>query len=285
MAIVHKFGKRALCILIFLLVPLTLSANPFPRTSYEVLGKSNIRPYPSEALFVLIDQSVNYDPALRNKAFELVRDWIADGRAVEVYAFSSAVPGRYTMRITGGRIDDTPTEYFIDNLKRSERELFTVMHSRQRLIAQRVILNSMNQAFVGGQNEINHTDIVRTMKEMSDYIKRYPARVKSILLISDMMENSQIASFYYSGKVRMINVDKELLNVAGKNMIGDFGGAVRVYVLGLGFYDPKVSRTQQENYLDSDRINNIASFWYKYFAMSRAVVMEIGKPMMFGALH
>jgi hypothetical protein len=270
---------------ILLLIPFSLSANPFPRTSYEVLYKNNIRPYPAEVLFVFIDQSVRYDNSIKNKAYQLVNEWIADGRAVEVYSFSSAQPGRYTLRITGGRVDDAPTEVFIDNLKRSERELFTVMHSRQRGIAKRVALNAMSQAFNESRDEIYHTDIVRTVKEMSEYIKQYRSDVKSVLMVSDMLENSQITSFYYNTRIRLIDVDKEIMKVSGKNMIGDFGRNVRVYILGLGFYNKAVSKVQNENYLDSDRINNIASFWYKYFSRSGSSVIEIGKPMMFGIIH
>ncbi|MCE1273060.1 MAG: hypothetical protein HGA60_07540 [Chlorobiaceae bacterium] len=285
MSSIQSMRKGLIILGILLLIPLRLFANPFPRTSYEALGQRNMRPYPSDVLFVLIDQSVNFDNTIRSKALELVSDWIADGRAVEVYAFSSAVPGRYTMRITGGRIDDTPTDYFIDNLRRSDREMFNVMHARQKTLAKRVILNSMLQAFNGSRSEIHHTDIVRTVREISDYIHRYPAGTKSVFLVSDMLENSQIASFYYNNRIRAIAPDRELAAVAAKNMIGDFGGNVKVYILGLGYYTVDRTKPQSENYLDSDRISNIANFWYKYFTRSRTVVMEIGKPMMFGALR
>ncbi|NTV05053.1 MAG: hypothetical protein HGA59_00865 [Chlorobiaceae bacterium] len=277
--------NKIIIIGILLLIPFRLFANPFPKTSYEVLYKNNIRIYPSEVLFVFIDQSVLYDNSIKNKAYQMVGEWIADGRAVEVYSFSSAQPGRYTLRITGGRVDDAPTELFIDNLKRSERELFTVMHSRQRGIARRVVLHAMSQAFNESRDEIYHTDIVRTVKEMSEYIKQYRSDVKNVLMVSDMLENSQITSFYYKKRIRLIDVDKEIMKVSGKNMIGDFGRNVRVYILGLGFYNRTAWRPQSENYLDSDRINNIASFWHKYFISSGSAVIEIGKPMMFGKIH
>lgn len=285
MSAVQRVQRRFLLLFLLLLIPAGLLANPFPRTSYEVLGKRNLRPYPADVLFVLIDQSVNYDTTIRNKAYELVGNWLAEGRAVEIYSFSSAVPGKYTMRITGGRIDDVPTDYFLDNLKRSERELFQTMHPRQRSLAKRVVLNSMYQAFSGSRQQIQRTDIVRTMKELSGYIKGYPASRKSVLLVSDMMENSQLASFYFNGRVRMIDPERELQKVAARGMIADFGGNLRVYVLGLGYFGEDKTRPQSENYLDSDRINSISTFWYHYFVRSRAVVAEIGKPMMFGTIY
>ncbi|MCF8382615.1 MAG: hypothetical protein K9G39_03325 [Chlorobium sp.] len=277
--------KTILAIGILLLLPFTLSATPFPKTSYDVLGKRNMQPQPSAALFVLIDQSISYDDAIKTKALELVSNWIAAGRAVEVYSFSSALPGRYTTRITGGRFDDAPSDAFIDNLKRSERERFTLMHSRQSVIARKAVLSSMMEAFRGSKNGIYHTDIVRTLKEISNYIRSYPAGTKNILLVSDMMENSSMTSFYHKGKARLLYPEKELQKVATKQMTGNFGGKTRVYILGLGFYNTGTAQTQSERYLDSDRINSIAAFWRGYFARSGAVVIETGKPMMFGTIR
>ncbi|MBM3163721.1 MAG: hypothetical protein FJZ79_10560 [Chlorobi bacterium] len=276
--------KKLLAIVILLSVPLTLLGAPFPKTSYQVLGKPNLRPYPSSALFVLVDQSVSYDSAMMSRAMRLAGEWMAEGRAVEVYSFSSALPGRYTTRITGGRVDDTPTDTFLDNLKRSERERFTLLHERQGVIAKKAVLNSMMEAFRGSNNDIYRSDIVRTLKELSGHIASYRAGTKNILLVSDMMENSSMASFYNKGKTRLIDPPKELQRVAAKQMIGNFGGKVRVYILGLGFYNAEAV-PESENYLDVDRINAIAAFWRSWFRSSGAYVVETGKPMMFGTIR
>ena len=285
MTISYNMKHLLLAVCLLLAIPGSLVATPFPKTSYEVLGNRNPASSPGAALFVLVDQSVNYDGALKAKAMELVRNWSAEGRAVEIYTFSSALPGRYTARITGGRFDDQPTEEYIDNLKRSDRERFISLHSRQPLIARKAVMLSLQEAFAGSRNEIQHTDIVRTMKEMSDYIRSYPARTKSILLVSDMMENSSMASFYSRGRTRLIDPAREIQKVTARQMIGNFGGKVRVYILGLGFYGNDASPAKSERYLDADRINAIAAFWRSYFRNSGAYVVETGKPMMFGAIH
>lgn len=285
MTLLYNMKNILLAICLLLAIPGRLMASPFPKTSYEVLGNRNPTACPEAALFVFVDQSVNYDDAIKAKAMELVRNWSAEGRAVEIYSFSSALPGRYTSRITGGRFDDRPTDEYLDNLKRSDRERFISLHSRQPLIARKAVVLSLQEAFAGSRNEIQHTDIVRTMKEMSDYIRSYPARTKSIFLVSDMMENSSMASFYYRGRTRLIDPAREMQKCTTRQMIGNFGGRVRVYILGLGFYDNGSSPAKSESYLDADRINAIAAFWRSYFRNSGAYVVETGKPMMFGIIH
>jgi len=284
MTISYNMKHLLLAISLLLALPGSLMASPFPKTSYEVLGNRNPRSCPGAALFVLVDQSVNYDEALKAKTMELVRNWTAEGRAVEIYSFSSALPGRYTTRITGGRFDDQPSDEYLDNLKRSDRERFISLHSRQPLIARKVVRLSLQEAFAGSRNEIQRTDIVRTMKEMSDYIRTYPG-TKSILLVSDMMENSSMASFYFKGRTRLIDPVREMQKFTARQMTGNFGGKVRVYILGLGFYGNDASPAKSEQYLDVDRINAIAAFWRSWFRNSGAYVVETGKPMMFGSIR
>jgi hypothetical protein len=257
---------------------------PFPKTSYEIIGKNNIKQNPEEVLFVVIDQTVSYDNNIKYKTIDLVKNWINYGKAVEVYSFSSAVPGLYTQKITGGRIDDIPNDEFLDNLNRSISGRFVVLHENQRVIAGQSVVKAILSIFNEKKESIPHSDIIRTMKEISLHVKNYKSNRKNILIVSDMLENSTIASFYSNGRVKLINDKSEIENVAKCHMFGDYGINTHVYILGLGFFDKNLINLKNEKYLDPMRINKIKIFWEKYFSQSRSALVEIGSPMLFGSI-
>ena len=253
---------------------------PFPKTSYEAIGKANSLPeQPAAALFVLMDETteLNQYAKAHRSVQDVVVDWLAPGRAVQVIRFSAYVPGREAEIVTNGLLDPDPSDDFIDSMKRSQRSKFNKLHKQQVHIAKARTTRAIRRVFDQYSVSIPKSEILFNVYRLAEHIRKYKADRKVILLVSDMLENSSVTSFYATGRVRKINPQAELTKVQRKNLIGDFGGDVTVHIIGLGH--------GAKEYLDSDRLTELKSFWQQYFKMSNAKIIEMGTPLLYGPLE
>lgn len=252
---------------------------PFPKTSYEAIGKTSSLPEQPEAvLFVLIDETtkLNQHHKIYKAVPELAVNWLSPGRAVQVIRFSAYVRERSAEVVTGGLVDPKPSDDFINSLKRSQRNQFNKLYKRQARGAKLLTAKAIRRVFDSHNEDIPKSEILFNLYQLSAHIRDYQAGEKVILLVSDMLENSVVSNFYQSGEVRKIDPTAEIEKAKNKGLIGDFGNAVRVYVVGLGY--------GVEEYLDSDRVELLKAFWRQYFAQGNANVEEFGTPLLFSGL-
>lgn len=253
---------------------------PFPKSSYEVIGKRDELPdEPQAVLFVLMDEttSLNRHPKVSRAVQELAVNWLSPGRAVQVIRFSAYVPGRSAEIVTGGLLDPEPSDGFIDNIKRSERVKFNRLHKRRNHAAKAQTTKAIRSVFAAYSTEIPKSEILFNMHRLSEHVREYKAPQKVVLLVSDMLENSSVTSFYLAGGIRNIDPETEIEKAKREGLIGDFGQNVRVYVVGLGY--------GTKGYLDSDRVNRLKAFWRRYFEHGNAAVAEFGTPLLLGELE
>jgi len=257
---------------------------PFPKTSYEAIGKTDELKTPEEALFVIADESVGFDKNMIMRANSMMVEWLEPGRSIEVIRFSSGVKGRYTEVVTSGRLDPEPSDDFVNSLKRSELGKFQKLHRKQLKLAKVQAQRALLSIIKSSNKSVPYSDIISNMKSASAHIKQFPAKRKVVFVLSDMFENSSVTTFYSKGHVKDINVSHELKKVTEAGMQADFGENVTVYVLGLGFFWSGEG-SGQEKYLDPKRASKVAGFWAQYFKTGHAEIGEIGKPLLYGNIH
>ncbi|WP_424945942.1 hypothetical protein [Candidatus Spongiihabitans sp.] len=277
----HTLTATLIACLLLAASPPSIADNiPFPKTSYEVIGKADALPeQPVAALFVLMDETtkLNQHAKAHRAVQEMTANWMVSGRAVQVIRFSAYVPGREAEIVTGGRLDPEPSDDFIDGMKRSERGKFNKLHKQQVYAAKKQTTAAIRHVFKQYSTSIPKSEILFNMHRLAEHIRKYKAERKVILLVSDMLENSSVTSFYVAGRIRKINPQAELTKVQRKKLIGDFGGNVTVHIIGLGY--------GAKEYLDSDRLTELKLFWQQYFEMSNAKVVEMGAPLLYRPLE
>jgi len=225
-------------------------------------------PKPRKALFILIDQTLAYDEEFVEEVKSKVLPWLRPGRFVEIIVFSSDSGGKYTRSILRLLMDPEVPE---------EKLLIRHLHTYQRfhpevLRAQKKTVEVyLKRAMEEGDPDIPKSNIVETLKRVSSYVKEFPAEEKTVLVVSDMLQNSDVTSFYYRNGVRLVNPARELKKVEEAGLLGDFGGA-RIFVIGLGYLNGK-------KYLGKKLIN-LKKFWKAYFEKSGGRVVEIGTPFL-----
>ena len=102
-------------------------------------------------------------------------------------------------------------------------------------------------------------------------------------MVSDMLENSNITSFYAPDTgPRKIDAAVELAKTDKAKVVTDYRGA-KVYVIGAGVV-PKSNKPRSGNYRSQEIMAPLKSFWAQYFEKSNAKLVEFGQPLLLAPL-
>jgi hypothetical protein len=228
-------------------------------------------------LFVAIDQTTPLNGALRQMVADNVKTFLVPNSGFAVMTFSAFTQGHYMEVQVAGKLDPALSPTQRDDISKPALSKFDQCMTRQPQQAAQLIGNAMRTAFEGTSTEIAKSDVLTSMKAISTKVRESTARNKVVLIMSDMLENSSLSSFYADkGKsVRKIDPAKELQIAADNNALADFAGA-RVYVLGAGLLTDDVNKTKQ--YRDPKTMQALSTFWTSYFEKSKGKLVEFGQP-------
>lgn len=112
----------------------------------------------------------------------------------------------------------------------------------------------------------------------NDLIRHSSANRKVVLLVSDMLENSETLSFYKNGSVSIADPYKAYNIFARSVMSGDFSQA-SIYVIGAGFIEKGAKYSSQQ------AVNKLELFWAKLFEAHQGELMHFGKPSLFAQIQ
>ncbi len=258
---------------------------PFAGSCYAPMG--GVKQPVEEVLFIVVDETVGFDKNFVAQVQKQVWSWLKPGRAVEVIRFSAGVRQRYAEVVTSGRLDPMPDEEWLSEIPiRVKKRLVRCIkgnrrHPGQAAYAWMAVRRALDAAFGVSDKHIAHSDIIYNIRLVADHVRQYPAKRKVVLIVSDMLENSSVTTFYHHGHVRRVSPGAEIRKVAKAGMQADFGVGVTVYVMGLGYFWAG-DDGGRERYLDPKRAEQIARFWKAYFEQGHARVGEIGRPLMYG---
>ena len=231
---------------------------------------------PSVELFVVIDQTTLLDDTLKQAVANQVRPFLVAGNSFSVLVFSAYTQGRYTQVLTTGQLDLPLPSGERDDVSKPVLTKFDQCMARQLALAAQTVGGALRAAFDRTSGDIAKSDIWASLKDISAKVRQSPATEKVVLLVSDMLENSSVSSFYMSQTVRKIDPVHELQLAVSNQLIGDFGGA-RFYVMGAGLLN-NIDQKSKAQYRDPKTMQALGSFWRSYFEKSRAQLLEFGEP-------
>lgn len=233
---------------------------------------------PSTELFILVDQTTILDASLQNSVRENVSRLVRAGSAFVVSEFSSFGQGRYLNVVTAGTLEAPIDQSQRDDISVKLLRGFDECMAGQLAYGRRTVATALNKALSGSSSDLAKSDILGSLKEISDRVRQSPAKDKVVLVVSDMLENSGISSFYEKRNVRMLDVPAELRKAEMAKQVGDFGGA-RVFVLGAGIIQDIGDKHHDSGvYRSPKTMAALKEFWERYFAESHARLMEFGMP-------
>lgn len=257
------------------------SAHAAPATigsCYDTVKLGDITPPAlSRDLYVLVDQTMALDAKLQEESYQKIIQFLMPGDSVQVIGFSANAAGYYTEIILRGIIDarlPEDTRYAIS--KKILRQVDTCQKnqdSQVRTYTGKALLH----AFSNATTDLPKTEILSNLSNVSkNIISQSDTPEKYMLIISDMMENSDLLSLYGGGKLENLNPVRELEKLETKVTFEDMD-QTQVYVVGGGFLN-------DGKYRSSVALKSLEDFWSLYFERSNADLRQFGTPSLLGQI-
>lgn len=243
---------------------------PFPPTARELL--------------VVIDQTTPLSPALQQAVANNIKPFLVAGNSFSIVVFSAYTQGHYTDVLVSGTLDALLPGEIRDDISKPMLAKLDLCQQRQPQQAAQAAGQALRTAYQGTSANIAKSDIYGSLKAISSIIRQSPTPDKVVLVVSDMLENSSVASFYtdHGRSVRNLTPAKELRAVEDNRLLADFGGA-RVYVIGAGLLVEDA--THSKSYRDPKTMQSLQGFWTEYFSKSNARLVEFGQPALLNPIR
>ena len=237
-------------------------------------------PVPTRDVYIMLDQTTVLYPELKQALAAIMRDLIQPGTAFTIVRFSAFSQGHYMEVVASGALENKLDEDSRDTVGARVLKNFDSCMKKQVGYGVRLAFDAVGKTLGGSSNELARSDLIASIAEGSRIVKASQVPRRIVLIVSDMVENSSIASFYAKNNLRLIDPEKELATVERNRLFGDFGGA-SVYVMGAGLIPEvktKAPRAPASAYRDPKTLGALKTFWAGYFQRSNADLREIGTP-------
>jgi len=230
---------------------------------------------PEAELFVFIDETTVLDNSLKQQAIDRATEFLKENRRFTVGRFSAFVQGHYADLVSDGYMQPDLTSGQRNGLPRPKVKDFDTCRLAQTMEARQGIGYTMLDIMNGATNDIVRSDIMTSLKTFSASVAASSATRKVVFVVSDMLENSSIASFYEKNGLGRVG-DDVLRNAEKADAFGDFAGA-DVYVLGAATF-ALTDKAAAKSYHEPQRLERLEKFWRDWFARSKAHVVFFGEP-------
>lgn len=236
-------------------------------------------PVTQTEVFVLIDQTTPLDASLQDSVRENADRLIKAGSSFVIGSFSSFGQGRYLEVLSAGTLESTIDAKARDDISVKVLRGFDTCMAGQADFGRKSAASAINRAMAGTSPDLAKSDVLGSLRELSSRVKQSEAKEKIVFLVSDMLENSGISSFYASKNVRAIDPTAELKKAQDAQVVGDFGGA-RIFVLGAGLVQENAGGKNKDSgvYRNPKTMGLLRQFWEGYFVASHAKLVEFGAP-------
>ena len=232
-------------------------------------------PPPKRAFLLLIDETTQFNNKLRESAWKQAKPLLQPGTSLTLVRFSAFSQSRYTTVSFSGLIEEGVTDSQRHSISVKKLKKFDTCLEDQKHFVWQQLQKAMSEAFDNVSSELAKSDVIAAMKDVSVLMKAATSPEKILFVMSDMLENSTISSFYEGNRVKKIDPKTELKKVKKEEMFGDFGN-VKVWVMGAGLVPEEPG--SKGVYRDPIRLKALHAFWNDYFKESKATLVEFGTP-------
>jgi hypothetical protein len=229
---------------------------------------------------VLLDETTVFDANMQKHIRQRLEPLVAYGVDFRVIGFSAFLDGRYAYPAYQTKIAAPLDEKTRVEMRKNHLKDFDTCQQVALIKARKDLGVALDDYFAKSTSQLAKSDIIGTLKEIADSnVLGAKGKLKRLVLVSDMLENSDITSFYANQAPRSIDAAKELQKVESKQLIADFKGA-SVYIIGAGTF-PEIRNVGQrgsKSYRSTSVMIPLQEFWAMYFEKSGAKVKGFGRP-------
>ncbi|WP_342754285.1 hypothetical protein AAGQ96_18535 [Pantoea sp. MBD-2R] len=225
-------------------------------------------------LVIVIDQTVKVPLALKKSLWQHVIRYVQPGDRVVLYQFSALLQDNYLKRAFDGKLE----ALFTNQKARNNMGMESLKNLDSCLLKQKQYFDQgigklMATSFAAEGDNVAKSEIIDSLKHIATDLENDPAPEKSLVLVSDMLENSAFGSFYSNNQIRLLTPQQEIARVEKQGLIAAFHGA-KIYVAGAGLIDTSA----KNNYRSGKIMQQLEAFWRRYFIASDAELVSFGAP-------
>ncbi len=244
--------------------------------AYNITAEKSVE----RELFVVIDGTFDPDINLKRTVHAKVHDFLRPGDRFNILSFSAYLEDNYTNLKSAGQIEALISEDIRNSISKSSLKKFDICMKKQTIHIRKSIDQAIVSSFKPKNVEISNSEIIGNFSHtVRNAIAGSRATKKIVLVVSDMLENSDITSFYRSNTLRDIDPNHEFSTISNSEMLGNFNGA-SIFVIGGGWVPQKYRNSLR----GSKRMKGLKDFWQLYFENSNASLVEFGMPVLIGNL-
>lgn len=246
---------------------------------YDALQLTEHKPAAaSRHLVVIVDQTARLDDALKKSVHQQVDQFVAAGDQVQLVAFSANAQGKYTDLVYKGWFDSPLPAAVRNSISKMTLNKFDACMKAQPK-AKGKLHQKLREAFGDGATDFPKTELIGSLLQVSTEVLGSTGEGrKVVLIVSDMLENSSITSFYAKNAVRQIDSAAELAKVSKAGLSGDFATA-DVYVIGAGFVGKGMAYSSQQ------ALGSLESFWRALISQHNGQLKQFGKPQLLSPMQ
>ncbi|TXH93192.1 MAG: hypothetical protein E6Q75_16420 [Rheinheimera sp.] len=246
---------------------------------YDALQLTDHKPASaSRHLVVIVDQTARLDDALKKSVHQQVEQFVSPGDQVQLVAFSANAQGKYTDLVYKGWFDSPLPADVRNSIGKMTLNKFDACIKAQ-VKAKGKMHQKLRDAFGDGTTDFPKTELIGSILQVgTEVLGSIGEERKVLLIVSDMLENSSITSFYSKNSVRKIDSTAELAKVSKAGLSGDFAGA-DVYVIGAGFVGNGMAYSSQQ------ALGSLESFWRALIEHHSGQLKQFGKPQLLSPMQ
>ena len=245
---------------------------------YQLVTLGDINPpSASRDLYVLVDQTMTLPKKLQEETYREIIDFLRSGDVIQIIGFSANAAGFYTEVILKGIIDNRLDNEIRYSVSKKVLHQLDQCYQAQDTQVRQYTGHALIHAFSKATTELPKTEIVSNLAVVAKgIIAKSETPEKYVLIVSDMMENSDLISLYGNGKLEDLSIDQEIKKLGEKLAFEDMSNA-KVYVIGGGYLD-------NGNYRSSLELKALENFWASYFEHSNAELKQFGTPSLLSGI-
>jgi hypothetical protein len=245
---------------------------------YEVTGLQSLEKPPTADIVVMLDETTVLDEHLKTSLNRKLAVLVKPGVHITVVRFSAFIAERYARVEMKAKLAVPLTDDQRNQTRKPVAQAYDQCLEIQQIRVQKALSAVVGTYAQSATTTIVRSDILGSLRDVGQsLLQRSAAKRKVVFLVSDMLENSSVTTFYHGNGVRQLKPEDELRKVEQANLFTDLSGA-KVYVMGAGLIPVSSKDAGTKSYRSPPIIGALEHFWRSYFAKSNARLTAFGTP-------
>lgn len=243
---------------------------------YTYANLTKFKPADSQReLVIAVDETTSLSEDLQKESLSHVLRFLKEGDRVLIYKFSAYTQDSHNELLFAGNWQSHPDQSVQDDLPSGDNNKLNACLAQQKNFFQVQIAKAMKIGFGSPSHQIARSDILMSLKQISNELKDEERSNKKLFLISDMLENSDVTSFYQNNMIKQIDPAAEMKKTESADLLASLRG-IDTYVMGAGF----IQHNAKYGYRSTKLVQSLQSYWENYFSSSGSKLRAFGAPSM-----